>query len=151
MRTLRAGVMMLAVIAAIVIISGCGEKETLEQKVQRLRYNHEIFPVAAKTMYDAGGNPSLLVDLQVANQGSEALSKLTVLVKVLDADGALKVGQRVTLDLADVRPGVGSRVSASLPGIELLEQDEIMVELETGLSDEEVRQLPEYDALSTAS
>ena len=62
------------VILAAIVLVGCGEKETPEQKVERLRYNHEIFPVAAKTLYDAEGQPTLLVDLQVANQGTEALA-----------------------------------------------------------------------------
>jgi hypothetical protein len=133
------------------VLSACGDKETPEQRVQRLRYNHEIFPVAAKTLYDADGNPTRLVDLQVANQGSEALSRLTVLVKVLGPEGAIRNSQRVTLDMADVRPGVGARVSASLEGVELLDEDEVTVELETGLSEAELRQLPEFAEVSAVS
>jgi hypothetical protein len=128
----------------VFVLPGCGEKETPEQKVERLRYNHEIYPVAAKTLYGPEGEPTLLVDLQVANQGSEALDKVTVLVRVLDATGAEKNVQRVTLDMSGVRPGIGARVSATLPGVELLDEDEVMVELETNLAPEILRELPEY-------
>lgn len=151
MRTLRARVALLALVAAAVVTTGCGEEETPEQKVRRLRYNHEIFPVAAKTLYDAEGNPTLLVDLQVANQGGEALSELTVLVEVLGPDGDLTSSQRVTLDMAGVRPGIGARVSAPIAGIELLDDDEVTVEIETGLSDDELRALPEFDEVASVS
>ena len=146
-RAIPVAVVMLAMVAVL----GCGEKETPEQKVERLRYNHEIYPVAAKTLYDAEGNPTLLVDLQVANQGTEPLAKLSVLVRVLDATGAEKDRRRVTLDMTDVRPGVGARVSATLPGVELLEEDEVMVELETNLSPEILHGLPEYAEVAGVS
>jgi hypothetical protein len=136
---------------AIVLSTSCGDKETPEQRLARLRYNHEIFPVAAKTLYDAAGNPTLLVDLQVANRGGEPLDQLTVLVKVLGRDGMVKSSQRVTLDLEGVQPGVGARVSASLPGVELLDEDEVTVELESNLSPEELRQLPEFDGAAAVS
>jgi len=123
---------------------GCGEDIPPEQRLAQIRYSHEIFPVAAKTLYDAEGNPTLLVDLQVANQGGVALDELTVLVTVLGPDGATKTSKRVTLDLEGVQPGIGARVSASLPGVELLDEDEVTVELESNLSPEELRELPEY-------
>ena len=133
------------------ILPGCGEKVTPEQRLEGLRYNHEIFPVAAKTLYGPEGEPTLLVDLQVANQGTEALDKLTVLVRVLDSTGAEKTAQRVTLDMSGVRPGIGARVSATLPGVELLDEDEVMVELETNLTPEVLRELPEYAAVAGVS
>jgi hypothetical protein len=131
-------------LAAVILLPGCGEKETPEQRVERLRYNHEIYPVAAKTLYDEEGLPTLLIDLQVANQGTEALDKLTVLVRVLDKAGGEKDVRRVTLDMSGVRPGIGARVSATLPGVELLDEDEVMVELETNLPLEILHELPEY-------
>ena len=131
-------------LATVVVLPGCGEKETPEQHVERLRYNHEIFPVAAKTLYGPEGEPTLLVDLQVANQGTEALDKLTVLVRVFDPAGVEKDVSRVTLDMSGVRPGIGARVSATLPGVELLDDDEVTVELETNLPPEVLHELPEY-------
>jgi hypothetical protein len=133
------------------VLFGCGEEVPPEQRLAQIRYNHEIFPVAAKTMYDAEGNPTLLVDLQVANQGGVALDQLTVLVTVLGPDGATKNSERVTLDLEGVQPGIGARVSASLPGVELLDEDEVTVELESNLAPEELRQLPEYAAVAASS
>lgn len=139
-QAIPAAVVMLAMVAAL----GCGDKETPEQKVERLRYNHEIYPVAAKTLYGPEGQPTLLVDLQVANQGTEALDKLTVMVRVLDFTGAEKESRRVTLDMTGVRPGVGARVSAALPGVELFDDEEVTVELETNLSPEVLHELPEF-------
>jgi len=57
----------------------------------------------------------------------------------------------VTLDLEGVRPGIGARVSASLPGVELLDEDEVTVELESNLSPEDLRQLPEFAEISAAN
>jgi len=131
-------------LAVVVLLPGCGEKETPEQHLERLRYNHDIIPVAAKTLYDADGRPTLLIDLQVTNKGGEPLDRLTVLARVFDAKGKERVSQRVTLDLAGVQPGVGARVSASLPGVELGDDEEVTVELEHGLSVEDLRGLPEY-------
>jgi hypothetical protein len=139
------------IIFAAVGLSGCGEDVPPEQRLAQIRYNHEIFPVAAKTMYDADGNPTLLVDLQVANQGGIPLDMLTVLVTVLGPDGGIKSSKRVTLDLEGVRPGIGARVSASLPGVELLDDDEVTVELESNLSPEELRELPEFSLMPASN
>ena len=140
----RATLVSVVFLAAVILLPGCGERETPEQRLERLRYNHEIYPVAAKTMYDTEGQPTLLVDLQIANQGSEALDKLTVLVRVFDAAGAEKNASRVTLDKSGVLPGVGARVSATLPGVELLDDEEVTVELETNLPPEVLQELPEW-------
>jgi hypothetical protein len=147
----QSAILVAVVVLAMITLAGCGEKETPEQKVERLRYNHEIYPVAAKTLFDAEGQPTLLVDLQVANQGTEALAKLTVLVRVLDATGTEKDRLRVTLDMSGVRPGIGARVSATLPGVELLEEDEVMVELETNLPLDVLHGLPEYAEVAGVS
>jgi len=140
----RTVIVSVVLLAAVILLPGCGEKETPEQRLERLRYNHEIYPVAAKTMYDTEGQPTLLVDLQVANQGTEAFNKLTVLVRVFDAAGAEKDVKRVTLDMSGVMPGVGARVSATLPGVELLDDEEVTVELETNLPPEILHELPEW-------
>ena len=147
----HAMLVLVVVLAAVILLPGCGEKVTPEQRLEQYRYNHEIFPVAAKTLYDAEGQPTLLVDLQVANQGGEALEHLTVLVQVFGPGGEEKSSKRVTLDLSGVQPGIGARVSALLPGVELLDDDEVTVELETGLSPEDLRGLPEYAAVAEVS
>jgi hypothetical protein len=150
MRLQKVLVLSIVVLTAVGLV-GCGKEAPPEQRLAQIRYNHEIFPVAAKTMYDAEGNPTLLVDLQVANQGGVPLSMLTVLVKVLDPEGKIKNSERVTLDLEGVQPGIGARVSASLPGVELLDEDEVTVELESNLSPEDLRQLPEFSEMAAAN
>jgi len=151
MKDKSAVAVVILMLAAVILLPGCGEKETPEQRLERLRYNHEIYPVAAKTMYGEEGQPTLLVDLQVANQGSEALNKLTVLVRVFDVSGAEKDASRVTLDMSDVQPGVGARVSATLPGVELLDDEEVTVELETNLPPEVLHELPEWAEVASVS
>ena len=151
MNNRRATMFSILMLAAIILLPGCGEKVTPEQRLEAARYNHEIIPVAAKTLYDAEGAPTLLIDLQVINQGGVALEHLTVLVQVFGPDGEEKTSQRVTLDLSGVRPGIGARVSALLPGVELLDDDEVTVELEHGLSIEDLRALPEFAAVSDVS
>jgi hypothetical protein len=148
---LKKATLAVIIILALIALVGCGEKETPEQKVERMRYSHEIIPVAATTLYDDEGQPTLLVDLQVTNKGGDALEQLTVLVRILDPTGAEKHRGRVTLNMADVRPGIGARVSATLAGAELLEEDEVMVELETNLPLEILRSLPEFAEVSGVS
>jgi len=146
----RAVLASVAMLAAITF-PACGPDETPEQRLERLRYNHEIYPVAAKTLYNAEGEPTLLVDLQVANKGGVALEHLTVLVQVFGPDGEEKNSQRATLDLSDFPLGVGMRVSASLPGVELLDDDEVRVELEHSLPPEVLRGFPEYAEVAGVS
>jgi hypothetical protein len=94
------------------------------------------------------GQPRLVVDLRVVNEGVQPLEKLTILVRVVPADGSSEVTRRVTLDLADLRPGIGVQMSTSVPGLEVSENDEVFVEIEQGLSPEELHQLPEWRAVS---
>ena len=140
-----------AIVGAVILLPGCGEEETPEQRIERIRYNHEIIPVAAKTLFDANGEPTLLVDLQVTNKGGDVVEQLTVLVQVFGADGSKKDSQRVTLDLPGIRPGIGERVSASLPGVELLDEDEVRVELEANLPPDVLRGLPEFTEIAGVS
>lgn len=140
-RTMLVSVMILI---AVILLPGCGEKETPEQRVERIRYNHEIYPVATKTLFGAEGEPMLLVDLQVANRGGDVIENLTVLIQVFGPDGEQKNSQRVTLDLSGIPRGTGMRVSATLPGVELLDDDEVRVELEHGLPPEVLHEFPEY-------
>ncbi len=139
----------LAMLAVLVLLLSCGGRETPEQRVARLRSRHEIFPVGATTIRGADGSPSLLVDVQVANQGAEPLDKLTVLVRVRSHLGQERLAQRVTLDLSDVRPGIGERRTAIVAGFELAEDDEVFVELEANLPLDELRALPEFATLSS--
>jgi len=139
------------VILAAIALPACGDKETPEQRVERIRYNHEIYPVATKTLYSAEGEPTLLVDLEVANKGSDVINNLTVLIQVFGPDGEQKNSQRVTLDLSDIPRGTGMRVSATLPGVELLEGHEVRVELEHGLPPEVLHDFPEYAEVAGVS
>ena len=67
-------------------------------------------------------------------------------VEVQGADGTEKAKQRVTFDLSDMRPGIGERRSAVLPGLVLADDDEVTVELEANLSPDELRRLPEWSS-----
>ena len=147
----QSAILVAVAMLATIALAGCGEEETPEQRVERLRYNHEIIPVATTTLFDAEGQPSLLIDLQVSNQGTEPLSKLTVLVRVFDASGSERLADRVTLDMSGVRPGVGARVSGRLPGVELLEGEEVNVELETNLTPDDLHGLPEWAEVADVS
>ncbi|MCU0304732.1 MAG: hypothetical protein MUC56_11815 [Thermoanaerobaculales bacterium] len=139
----RALVVLVALIGAVVL-TGCGPEETPEQKLARLRYNHEIYPVGTTTLHDAAGNPTLLVDLNVANQGTEPLSRLTVLVRVRGAGGVERLAQRVTIPLEDLRPGIGRQQDVRIEGFALAEDDELTVELEPNLPPEVLHELPEW-------
>ena len=129
---------------ATVFLTACGPEETPEQRLERLRYNHEIYPVGTTTLHDDEGNPTLLVDLNVANQGTEPLSSLTVLVRVKDGLGNERLKQRVSVPLDDLRPGIGRQQDVRIAGFALGEDDEITVEIEKNLAPEDLRTLPEF-------
>jgi hypothetical protein len=141
--------LLLAVAATVIpLLSACGEKETPEARLARLRSRHEIIPAGAATVSGLDGTPTLIVDVQVFNEGTEALDRLTILVRVRGGDGADRVAQRATLDLSGLQPGVGERRSLSLPGVTLGEGDEVFVELEANLPLAELQSLPEWSAVA---
>jgi hypothetical protein len=144
MRPRETRLSVLVVLAAMILLPACGPEETPEQRLERIRYNHEIYPVGTTTLYSEDGAPTLMIDLMVSNQGSDPIRHLTVLVLVRGSDGVEKLSQRVTLDLGDLRPGVGVQIGASVPGVALGEADEVTVELEHGLPPEVLRELPEW-------
>lgn len=139
---------LLFALVATIGLTSCGPEETPEQRLERLRYNHEIYPVGTTTLHDDEGNPTLLVDLNIANQGTEPLENLTVLVRVRGAGGVERLSQRVTIPLHDLRPGIGRQQDVRIDGYELSDDDEITVEIEKDLSAEELRSLPEFADVS---
>ena len=139
--------LLITLIASVVSIS-CGPEETPEQRLERLRYKHEIYPVGTTTLYDDEGNPTLLVDLNIANQGTEPLSSLTVRVRVRGIDGIERLSERVTVPLDDLRPGIGRQQDVRIAGFALEEDDEITVKIEPNLPEEVLRNLPEFADVS---
>ena len=139
---------LLIALIATVSLTACGPDETPEQRLERLRYNHEIYPVGTTTLHDEEGNPTLLVDLSVANQGTEPLTNLTVLVRVKGGLGNERLSQRVTVPLDDLRPGIGRQQDVRIKGFALEEDDEITVEIEPNLTPEDLRTLPEFADVS---
>lgn len=136
---------------ALVLCLSCGPDETPEQRLARLRDAHEIIPVAYTTIRDADDQPTLVIDLSITNHGTEPFPKLTVMVRVTGADGVEKLAQRVTLDLDDLRPGIGGRFSAGVPGFAASDDDEVQVEIENALPDDILRSLPEWQDVQPAS
>ena len=126
----------------------CGPRQTPEHRLERLRYNHEIYPVGTTTLHDDEGNPTLLVDLNIANQGTEPLTSLTILVRVRDGYGNERLAERVAVPLDDLRPGIGRQQDVRIAGFALSDDDEITVEIEPNLSPEVLRTLPEFADVS---
>lgn len=143
-----APIVILVAVIALIATTSCGPDETPEQRLGRLRLNHEIYPVGTTTLHDEEGNPTLLVDLNVANQGTEPLSSLTVLVRVRGGDGSERLTERVTVPLDDLRPGIGRQQDVRIEGFELDPDDELTVEIEANLPPEVLRQLPEFADVS---
>ena len=139
---------LLVTLIASVMSIACRPEETPEQRLERLRYNHEIYPVGTTTLYDDEGNPTLLVDLNIANQGTEPLSNLTIRVRVRGVDGIERLSERVTVPLDDLRPGIGRQQDVRIAGFALEDDDEITVEIEPNLPPEVLRSLPEFADVS---
>lgn len=139
-RLLRTAVFVLAASSFL----ACGPRETPEQHLNRLRKAHDIVPTGATTIFNALGDPTLVVDLRVTNQSAEKLDHLTIIVRVESADGAERLSQPVTLDLSTTRPGVGVQMAALIEDFELAEDDMVTVEITGDLTDEQLRSLPEF-------
>lgn len=146
----RLVVALIAVPLIVALSLSCGPEETPEQKLARLRDAHEIIPVGYTTITDPDGTPRMVIDLQVTNQGGEPLDQLTVHVRVTGADGVERLADNVTLDLEGLRPGIGERRSAVVPGFAGSENDEVLVEIEAGLTPEQLRELPEWDEVASS-
>ncbi len=138
----------LVVTLVVATALACGPRKTPEQRLETMRQAHEIVPLGANTVHDPNGEPSLIVDLQVTNHGADKLNHLTVMVRVRGAKGAEKAARRITLDLSKIRPGVGTQIAATLPGVALTEEDEVTVELESGLPADVLHTFPEWAEVS---
>ncbi len=141
---------LLVAFVALVTLVGCGPRETPEQRLERIRHRHEIRPVGATTVRPPEGEPITVVDLDLTNKGVEKLDKLTVLVRIKGSDGSEKHSERVTLDLGGVRRGTGVQMAASLIGVELADDDEVLVELESNLTPEDLHTLPEWESVAAS-
>ncbi len=143
----RPGALVVGAVGIAILLAlnlSCGPRQTPEQLLAELRYQHEMIPVGYTTLYDAEGAPTLLIDLQLTNQGQRKLDHLTVLVRVTGGDGLEKLFERVTLDLEELRPGIGERRPIRIPGYQLAEDDQVMVEIEANLPPDVLRALPEF-------
>ena len=140
---------MIMSLATIVVAVGCGRDVPPEDIVQSMRMDHELVPVAFTPMTPPDREPFILVDLEITNKGLEPLQHLTVLATLQGADGSTRWEDRVTLDISHIRPGIGDRVSFSIPDQALEEGDQILVRLESPLTPEEIRTLPEFEEVTT--
>lgn len=131
-----------------VLLMGCGPKETPEQHLERIRLAHEITPVGYTTIHTPDGQPVTVVDLRVVNHSDEPLEHLTVMVRVVGPDGSITAERRSTLDLSGARPGVGIQTAARVPGLEVSDQDQVQVELESGLAPDVLHSFPEWSDLA---
>jgi hypothetical protein len=144
----RLAALALLAVAVVPLQLSCGERETPEQHLARLRARYEIIPAGIAAITEPDGSPALLVDAEILNKGSEPLDALTVMVRVRGADGSDKVARRTTFDLSGMRPGIGERRSATVPGVVLAEDDQVFIEIEASLPDEELHQLPEWSQMT---
>lgn len=135
----------LALIAVAAV--ACGPRETPEQHVARLRRAHNIIPTGATTVVNAEGMPRLVVDLRITNKSAEPLAHLTIRVRVENIEGHELLSTPITLDLSKARPGVGVQLAALIDDFQLSDEDQVMVEVEEGLTPEQIRALPEFKDL----
>ena len=141
-------VVVICALCLLIVATACGPKQTPEQRLQEVRLAHVIIPVGVNVIRDSDEVPTMVVDLQVINKGTVPLDHLTVMVRVRGEDGEETLAERITLDLEGVRPGVGVQVAALVHGCDKGENDEVLVELESALTEEELRSLPEFQDLA---
>lgn len=142
--------LVLLTLIALPMLIACGPRETPEQHLARLRRAHDIIPTGATTVVNAEGMPRLVVDLRITNKSAEPLAHLTIRVRVENIEGDELLSTPITLDLSKARPGVGVQLAALIDDFQLSDEDQVMVEIEDGLTPEQIRALPEFADLPSS-
>jgi hypothetical protein len=132
----KLGVLVLGLVA-------CGPKESPEERITRLRLAHEVQPTAVQVRQTPEG-PQLVLDFLVVNKGREVLPTLTVKVIIVAANGQDRATHLVSLDTAQLRPGVASQLTALLRGETLQPGEQVRVEVEGRVSPESRAHYPEF-------
>ncbi len=100
------------------------------QRVTRIRQQHRIQPNGFQPRTGAGGAPEVVVSVLVVNEGRERLDTLTLRVHVQGADGRDRASALAVADTAALVPGVSAQLSAVARGLEVLDGESVLVELE---------------------
>lgn len=133
--------------AASLVVSACGPRETAEGRVTRLRLQYEVEPDGFQPRWTAGGAPELVLSLRVVNNGRESLDALTLLVRITESSGEEREVRRLTLDTRGLRPGVTEQLSGVVPDLEFREGDKVLLEREVAPPAPERHLYPEYAAV----
>ncbi|MEP0774880.1 MAG: hypothetical protein HRF46_11035 [Acidobacteriota bacterium] len=132
--------------AVVLVVSGCGSKESPEDRVTRLRLQYEVEPDGFQPRVTAQGAPELVLSVRVVNKGKESLDALTLLVRVKSPAGEDREVRRVTLDTRGLRPGVSAQLSGVVTGLEFREGDSLLLEREINPPVDQRYLYPEYAA-----
>lgn len=127
----------------VLALAGCGEKETPEQRVTRLRLAHQVQPTAVQVRNTPEG-PQLLIDFTVVNTAREKLPTLTVKVVLVDTKGRDRATHLVSLNTSELLPGVAGLVTGFIPGETLAQGEQVRVEVEAQVPVKEQARYPEY-------
>lgn len=127
----------------ILVLAGCGSKETPEARVTRLRLAHQVQPTAVQVRTTSQG-PELVIDFTVVNTAREKLPTLTVKVVLVDSHGKDRATHLVSLNTKDLLPGVAGLVTGFIPGESLAQGEQVRVEVEAQVPVKEQARYPEY-------
>jgi FtsP/CotA-like multicopper oxidase with cupredoxin domain len=136
-------------VAVALTACACGVRETPEQRVTRLRQQYEVKPTGFQPHAGPDGRPGLVIDMLVLDQGREGLKELTLVARLMSADGKERVAKPFTIDVSRLIPGVTSQVSAVVPDVELKSGETVTVELENEPPPAARSSYPEYRAVSS--
>lgn len=127
----------------VLALTGCGGKETPEQRVTRLRLAHQVQPTAVQVRTTPAG-PELVIDFTVVNTAREKLPTLTVKVVLVDRHGKDRATHLLSLNTSNLLPGVAGQVTGFIPGETLAQGEQVRVEVEAQVSVKEQARYPEY-------
>ncbi len=136
-----------ALVVAYALVAGCGPRETIEERVTRMRLQYDVEPDGFQPRWTAEGTPELVLSLRVVNNGRDNLDALTVLVRVMAPAGEDRAVRRLALDTRGLRPGVSEQLSGVLPGVEFRDGDTVLLEREVDPPASERHLYPEYAAV----
>ncbi len=135
---------------AVGVAGGCDQprKEKGWERITRLRLHYKVAPDWYEMQKDKDGKPVLAMQLTVTNTGTESLAQVTMVLRVTFPDGKDRVKVPLTLDVSHLAPGKSGTISVTVPGVEVRQAEEVVLQMEGQPTRAEMREYPEYKGVS---
>ena len=116
--------------AVALAAAACAPRETLVQRITRIRRNFRIEPNGFQARNAADGTREVVVSVLVVNDGRDSLGRLTLRVHVQGTDGRDRASGLAALDTSKLVPGVTSQLTGVARQLDVGDGEIVLLELE---------------------